>query len=79
MRKYIVIFGCFALLFSGCKMFQAKQDVAKVSAPDETSQTQQISSESTQPPQPAFQPSKSAQKTPRSEKQEAEIQIMQAK
>ncbi|HOK80376.1 MAG TPA: hypothetical protein PKW86_01360, partial [bacterium] len=63
MRRYIIVLGFFTLLFSGCKMFQIKEDVAKVSSTDETPQTQQVSSEPTKPPEPAFKPSPSTRKT----------------
>jgi nucleoid-associated protein YgaU len=81
MRINLVIFIVLIFIISGCKMFQEKQEVQKISAPDEiTSQETQVSAGGEKKAvEPVFKPSKSTQKTPRSEKEEIEIQIMQAK
>jgi len=82
MKRMLVIFCLFAFTFSGCNLVQRKQDVQKISVPDEPAKQMEIaggSAEQVKSVEPVFKPSKSREKTPRSEKQEVEIQIMQAK
>ncbi|MCM8822273.1 MAG: LysM peptidoglycan-binding domain-containing protein [Candidatus Omnitrophica bacterium] len=82
MEKTAIIISIFAFLFSGCNMIGKKQDVQKISALEEPAgqvESSRNSSEQAKAAEPVFKPSKSKEKTPRSEKQEVEIQIMQAK
>ncbi len=82
MRKISILLCLFAIVFSGCNLVQKKGDVQKISAPEQTAQKSESAvtiSEQPKPDEPVFKPSSSTRKTPRSEKQEIEIQIMQAK
>ncbi|MCX7705696.1 MAG: LysM peptidoglycan-binding domain-containing protein [bacterium] len=82
MEKILLVFICFVIIFSGCNVIQKKENIQKISAPEEKVQ-QPVSAETTSQQikavEPVFKPSPSTRKTPRSEKQEIEIQIMQAK
>ncbi len=87
MKRYLIIMGLLVFM-AGCKTIQQKQEVQKISAPDEkvsrpaeTPAVAEQPSVSAEPAssEPVFKPSPSLKKTPRSEKQEVEIQIMQAK
>lgn len=80
--KKIFIYLCISgFLFSGCNLVQKRGEIQKISASEEVSQTSETPAVTSQSgaQEPVFKPSKSKQKTPRSEKQEIEIQLMQAK
>ncbi|MCM8758302.1 MAG: LysM peptidoglycan-binding domain-containing protein [Candidatus Omnitrophica bacterium] len=82
MKTFVAIFCVCTLLVTGCNLIPKRVDVQKVSAPDETMQKSDNTStidQQSKPVEPVFKPSPSTRKTPRSEKQEIEIQIMQAK
>lgn len=80
MKKIFIYLCLTGFLFSGCNLVQKKQEIQKISAP-EVSQVSENPAVTAQPKaqEPVFKPTKSKEKTPRSEKQEIEIQLMQAK
>jgi len=84
MKKNIIVVCFLMLLMTGCETIQKKQEVERISAPDEekiseSGNTPIVPEQPVVSSEPVFKPSPSMKKTPRSEKQEIEIQIMQAK